>query len=94
MSLPVALLGAAAGVSLLTGGVADALVIAGVVAVNATIGYVTASQTEQTIHALTRLGRPSTTESVVARFLTPLRQIGSSLDTVSGARRYATFTAA
>lgn len=59
-SLPVALLGVAAGVSLLTGGVADALVIAGVVALNATIGYVTESQTEQTIHALTHLVRPST----------------------------------
>jgi len=59
-SLPVALLGAAAGISLLTGGVADALVIAGVVALNAAIGYVTESQTEQTIHALTSLVRPST----------------------------------
>ena len=59
-SLPVALLGAAAGIALLTGGVADALVIAGVVALNAAIGYVTESQTEQTIHALTNLVRPST----------------------------------
>ena len=59
-SLPVALLGAAAGISLLTGGVADTLVIAGVVALNAAIGYVTESQTEQTIHALTGLVRPST----------------------------------
>jgi len=58
-SLPVALLGVAAGISLLTGGVADAVVIAGVVALNATIGYVTESQTEQTIHALTNLVRPS-----------------------------------
>ena len=39
---------------------ADALVIAGVVALNAAIGYVTESQTEQTIHALKSLGRPST----------------------------------
>jgi Ca2+-transporting ATPase len=59
-SLPVALLGAAAGIALLTGGVADALVIAGVVALNAAIGYVTESQTEQTIHALTSLVSPST----------------------------------
>src|SRR5262249_28449613 len=58
-SLPVALLGVAAGISLLSGGVADALVIASVVALNATIGYVTESQTEQTIHALTSVVRPS-----------------------------------
>jgi len=59
-SLPVALLGVAAGISLLTGGVADALVIAGVVALNAAIGYVTESQAEQTLHALKSLVRPST----------------------------------
>jgi P-type Ca2+ transporter type 2C len=59
-SLPVALLGAAAGIALLTGGVADAMVIAGVVALNAAIGYVTESKAEQTIHALTSLVRPST----------------------------------
>jgi Ca2+-transporting ATPase len=58
-SLPVALLGAAAGISLFTGGLADALVIAGVVVLNATIGYVTESQTEQTIHSLKHLVRPS-----------------------------------
>jgi P-type Ca2+ transporter type 2C len=58
-SLPVALLGVAAGISLLTGGVADALVIAGVVAMNATIGYVTESQSEQTIHALKSLVHPA-----------------------------------
>src|SRR5262245_13162476 len=46
-SLPVALLGAAAGISLLTGGVADAMVIAGVMVLNAAIGYVTESQTER-----------------------------------------------
>jgi Ca2+-transporting ATPase len=58
-SLPVALLGVAAGISLLTGGVADALVMAGVVAMNAAIGYVTESQSEQTIHALKSLVHPS-----------------------------------
>jgi Ca2+-transporting ATPase len=40
-SLPVALLGAAAGISVLTGGVADALVILGVVSINGIIGFVT-----------------------------------------------------
>jgi Ca2+-transporting ATPase len=57
-SVPVALLVASAGVSLLTGGVSDALVILGVVAINATIGYVTESQSEKTIHALTHLVSP------------------------------------
>lgn len=58
-SVPNALLGAAAGLSVLTGGVADALVIAGVVAINAVIGYVTESQAERTIHSLKSLVRPS-----------------------------------
>src|SRR5262249_3119898 len=58
-SLPVGLLAAAAGVSLLTGGVADALVIMGVVAINATVGYITESQSEKTIHSLKRLVHPS-----------------------------------
>jgi Ca2+-transporting ATPase len=51
-SLPVALLGAAAGVSILTGGVVDAFVILGVVALNAAIGYLTESQSERIIHSL------------------------------------------
>ncbi len=58
-SLPVALLGVAAGISLCTGGLADAVVIAGVVAINATLGYVTESRTEQTMHSLKSLVRPS-----------------------------------
>ncbi|HXX58014.1 MAG TPA: HAD-IC family P-type ATPase [Thermodesulfovibrionales bacterium] len=58
-SLPVALLGVAAGISVLTGGIADAVVIMGVVLINAAIGYTTESQTEKTIHALKRLVRPS-----------------------------------
>jgi Ca2+-transporting ATPase len=58
-SLPVGLLAAAAGISLFTGGLADAVVIMGVVAINATIGYVTESQSEKTIHALKSLVRPS-----------------------------------
>jgi len=57
-SLPVALLGAAAGVSIFTGGVADALVIGGVVALNAVIGYVTESQSEKIIHSLKNGDRP------------------------------------
>lgn len=58
-SLPVALLGVAAGISVLTGGIADALVIMGVVTINATIGYATESQAEKTIHSLKSLVRPS-----------------------------------
>lgn len=57
-SLPVMLLGAAAGLSLLTGGAVDALVILGVVAINATIGYATETQAEETIHSLKSLVRP------------------------------------
>jgi Ca2+-transporting ATPase len=58
-SLPVALLGVAAGISLVTGGLADALVILGVVAINATIGYATESQSEGILHSLKTLVRPS-----------------------------------
>ena len=58
-SLPVGLLTAAAGISLFTGGVVDALVIMGVVAINATVGYVTESQSEKTIHSLKHLVHPS-----------------------------------
>ncbi|MFN6561362.1 MAG: HAD-IC family P-type ATPase [Nostoc sp. ChiSLP01] len=59
-SLPVALLGVAAGVSLLTGGVIDAVVIMGVVGLNAAIGYVTESQSERIIHSLKNQEQTST----------------------------------
>mgnify|MGYP001598743408 CR=1 FL=1 len=58
-SLPVALLGAAAAISIFTGGIADAFIIMGVVAINASIGYTTESQAEKTIHSLKSLVRPS-----------------------------------
>jgi len=58
-SVPVALLTAAAGVSILTRGVVDAIAIMGVVGINAVIGYVTDSQSEKTIHSLKSLVRPS-----------------------------------
>ncbi len=51
-SLPVALLGVSAVLSLMTGGMIDALAIAGVMAVNAVIGYVTETRSEQTIASL------------------------------------------
>jgi P-type Ca2+ transporter type 2C len=57
-SLPVYLLGAAAGVSILTGGILDAVVIMGVVVANAAIGYATESKAEKTINALKQLVRP------------------------------------
>ncbi|MFN6497381.1 MAG: HAD-IC family P-type ATPase [Nostoc sp. DedQUE01] len=59
-SLPVALLGVAAGVSVLTGGVIDAVVIMGVVGLNAAIGYVTESQSERIIHSLKNQEQTST----------------------------------
>lgn len=58
-SLPVALLGAAAGLSVLTGGLVDAFLIMGVVTVNAFIGYKTESEAEKTIESLKTLVRPS-----------------------------------
>ncbi len=58
-SLPVYLLGAAAGLSVVTGGVLDAALIMGVVVANAAIGYVMESQSEKTISALQRIVYPS-----------------------------------
>ena len=57
-SLPVALLGAAAGLSLATGGIVDAVVIAAVVGINAVIGYATETEAEKTINSLKQLIRP------------------------------------
>ncbi|MDZ8185294.1 MAG: HAD-IC family P-type ATPase [Nostoc sp. ChiSLP02] len=58
-SLPVALLGLAAGLSVATGGVADAFVIMGVVVINAVIGYATENQSEKIINSLKHLVKPS-----------------------------------
>lgn len=55
VSAPVALLGLSAGISLATGGVADAFVIVGVVLINSAIGYVTEKSAEKTINALGQL---------------------------------------
>jgi Ca2+-transporting ATPase len=54
-SLPVMLLGAAAGVSAITGGLFDATAILAVIVLNAAIGFVTERQSEMTIRALTRV---------------------------------------
>lgn len=58
-SLPVGLLSVAAGLSIVTGGLADAAVIMSVVAVNAAIGYTTETQSERIIHSLKHLVKPS-----------------------------------
>ena len=58
-SLPVLLLGVAAGISVFTGGLADAAVIMSVVGINAVIGYVTESKSEKTINSLKSLVRPT-----------------------------------
>lgn len=58
-SMPMALLSIAAGVSAMTGGLADALVILGVMGLNTVIGYTTESRAEKTIESLKGLIRPS-----------------------------------
>ncbi len=52
-SLPVALLGVSAVISVATGGVADAVAIVAVLGINAVLGYFTESQAERTIQSLT-----------------------------------------
>lgn len=58
-SLPVYLLGAAAAISVVTGGLVDAILIMGVVVGNAAIGYKTETEAEKTIESLKTLVRPS-----------------------------------
>ncbi len=58
-SLPVALLGVAAGISVLTGSIVDAVAIMTVVAINASIGFVTEDKAEGTISSLKTLMHPS-----------------------------------
>jgi Ca2+-transporting ATPase len=55
MSPPIAMLGISIAISIATGGILDAIVIAGVVMVNAVIGYITESQAEKTIYALGKM---------------------------------------
>jgi Ca2+-transporting ATPase len=58
-SLPVVLLIGASALSLLTGAIADAIVVMSVVILNAGIGYATESKAERTISALSKpLGHP------------------------------------
>jgi Ca2+-transporting ATPase len=57
-SVPVGLLAIAAGISVATGGLADAVVIMGVVLINAVIGYTTESQSDRIIRSLKHLVQP------------------------------------
>lgn len=57
-SPPVWMLGIAAGISLITGGLIDAAVILSVVSINTIIGYFTEMETERTIHSLKTIVRP------------------------------------
>ncbi|MFO7884084.1 MAG: HAD-IC family P-type ATPase [Desulfobacteraceae bacterium] len=54
-SLPVYLLGAVAGISIVMGGILDSIIVSGVVLANAVIGYVTESRAEKNIDALNGL---------------------------------------
>jgi len=56
LNAPVAMLGASAVISVLTGGKIDALVIVGVVIINAAIGFITERQAEKTINSLAKTG--------------------------------------
>jgi Ca2+-transporting ATPase len=58
-SVPVALLGVAAGLSVLTGGFLDAAIISAVISINGAIGFVTENEAERTISSLKNLVRPT-----------------------------------
>jgi Ca2+-transporting ATPase len=58
-SMPVALLTVAAIIAILTGGFTDAVVIMGVVVINAIIGFATESQSDRIIRSLDHLVKPS-----------------------------------
>jgi Ca2+-transporting ATPase len=75
-SLPVALLGVAAGLSAATGGIADALVILSVVGLNAVVGFFTERASDRIIKSL---DRPLQTQASVIRdgrrFQVPIEHI-------------------
>jgi len=58
-SMPTVLLFAAAGISLFTGGLSDAIAIGGVLAINAAIGFFTESESENAIRSLKRIVQPT-----------------------------------
>ena len=57
-SMPTALLLAAAGISIFTGGAADAIAIGGILAINAAIGFFTENQSESAIRSLKKAVQP------------------------------------
>ena len=58
-SVPVVLLGVAAGLSVLTGGRLDAAIISAVILINGAIGFITENDAERTISSLKNLVRPT-----------------------------------
>jgi len=58
-SMPTVLLLAAAGISIFTGGLSDAVAIGGVLAINAAIGFFTESHSENAIRSLKRIVQPT-----------------------------------
>ncbi|MGC8654816.1 MAG: cation-translocating P-type ATPase, partial [Candidatus Kryptoniota bacterium] len=58
-SVPIILLGVAAGLSVITGGLIDAAIISSVILLNGVIGFVTESEAEKTINSLRDLVRPT-----------------------------------
>src|SRR5262249_16753995 len=60
-SMPTVLLLTAAGISVLTGGLSDALAIGGVLLINGAIGFLTESQSENAIRSLQRIVQPIAT---------------------------------
>ncbi len=78
LNAPVALLGASAVISVVTGGVVDAMVIMGVVLINGMIGFVTERQSEKAIASLAKTGvrevtvlRNGVTKSVPVESIVP-----------------------
>ncbi len=78
LNAPVALLGASAGISLMTGGPVDAAVIIGVVLINGMIGFITERQSEKAIASLAKTGvrdvtvlRDGFTKTVLVEDLVP-----------------------
>jgi P-type Ca2+ transporter type 2C len=59
--MPTALLIAAAGISIVTGSIADAIAIGSVLAINAAIGFFTERESGNAIRSLKSIVRPSAT---------------------------------
>jgi Ca2+-transporting ATPase len=59
MSLPVGLLAIGAGLSAITGGLLDAVIISSVILINGVIGFVTENEAQRTINSLKNLVRPT-----------------------------------